>query len=213
MIRLSKRYQPHLAILLGMALVPVAVHSYVQVRSDDCAHPERLLGVASASTPDPERDAWVGGRFDADAWWSGQLEPERDGMSLEYTVIRSYNAKRLYHRADDRLLAPTAEARVVEWLDVDGTRIPIHRSFYKQSLADGSQYLTAYLLMHEGEAVANGYLAQLKHAPAQLIRGSRLMTLFMVSGEARLQMIGAAEQVAHEWLQSAWENYLLSCHS
>ncbi len=69
----------------------------------------------------------------------------------------------------------------------------------------------AYLLVYEDEPVSNPYVAQLKHAPLQMLRGSRPMTLFFVFGRSEPATLARAEQLAHAWLWGAWERYRSQC--
>ena len=62
-----------------------------------------------------------------------------------------------------------------------------------------------------GRAVANPYLAQLRAFPSQLFRGTRPMTLFLVSGEVPLDRMALAEKESHHWLLSAWQRYERNC--
>ena len=78
---------------------------------------------------------------------------------------------------------------------------------------DARKRIVAYLLMYEGRAVGNPYIAQLASAPRQLVRGSRPMTLFLVSSHVRSSALEAADAPAWEWLTRAWQKYRAVCAS
>jgi hypothetical protein len=152
--------------------------------------------------------------YDAEQYWEGALYPLANRLGLEYAVIRSYNAKRLYYRPEHRYLhGAVPNVQTIEWIDYAGTRLPIHRSFYPSTASSQRKRIVAYLLMYEGRAVGNPYIAQLVSAPRQLLRGSRPMTLFLVSGEVRSSDLEAAEAHAREWLTRAWQKYRAVCAS
>jgi hypothetical protein len=152
--------------------------------------------------------------YDAEQFWEGAVDPRTNRFGLEYAVIRSYNAKRLYYRAEYRYLrGAIPDGHTIEWIDGAGTRLPIHRSFYPSTASGQRKRIVAYLLMYEGRAIGNPYIAQLVSAPRQLVRGSRPMTLFILSGEVRSSDFEAAEARAREWLTRAWHKYRAVCVS
>jgi hypothetical protein len=152
--------------------------------------------------------------YDAEQFWEGAVDPRTNRFGLEYAVIRSYNAKRLYYRAEYRYLGGAGpNSHATEWIDYAETRLPIHRSFYPSMALGRSKRILAYLLVYEGRAVGNPYVAQLTSAPRQLVGGSRPMTLFLVSGEVRSSDFEAAEADAREWLKRAWQKYSAVCAS
>jgi hypothetical protein len=152
--------------------------------------------------------------YDAVQYWEGAVAPQPNRFGLEYAVIRSYNAKRLYYRPEHRYLRGVVpHVKTIEWIDYAGTRLPIHRSFYPSTASSQHKHIVAYLLMYEGRAIGNPYIAQLVSAPRQLVRGSRPMTLFLVSGEVHSSDFEAAEADAREWLQKAWQQYRAVCAS
>lgn len=211
MTPISNRYHAHLAVLFALTLVPILVHSYARVRRDDCANPAGLAELSEIRSPDAEHDREIRSRFDAEDWWTGPIAPRPSGTKLEYAVVRSYNSKRLYYRPAHRLIEEaTPQTTTIEWLAVEETMLPIHRPLYPRS-REGDQRTVAYIVVYEDEPVANGYLAQLKHAPEQLLRGSRPTTLFIVWGQSTPDRIEAIEERAREWLVDAWHNYRTVC--
>ena len=214
MTPLSKRYQPHLVLLMFLTVIPIAIHSYAKIRSDDCVDLKRLGNEAGFSTPTPARSKSLLSLYDAEQFWEGDIKLQSAGTSLKYVVIRAYNAKRLYHRPEQRYSKETEPvSRGIEWASIDGDRIPIHRVFRAASGARKEVYVIAYLLIYEGDTVENPYIAQLLHAPSQLIHGSRPMTLFMVFGLVGASDFKLAEDRAREWLVSAWQRYQEACGS
>lgn len=214
MTPLSSRYQPYIVVLTFLTLIPVTIHSYVKVRGDDCPNPAQLVQEVQARESDPGRSEWMQSLYDAEQYWEGGVYPRTNRLSLEYAVIRSYNAKRLYYRPEHRYLrGAVPNVQTIEWIDYAGTRLPIHRSFYPSTASGQRKRIVAYLLMYEGKAIGNPYIAQLVSAPRQLVRGSHPMTLFLVSGEVHSSDFEAAEADAREWLKRAWQTYRAVCVS
>ena len=211
-IQLSRRYQVHLAVLFGLTLVPVGIHSYAELHIDDCRSPSELIARESAPPPTAKRERWVRSLFDAKEWWEAPIAPADPAYRLDLTVVRSFNAKRLYYRPEHRLVrGGKPNAHRLDWIEVGATRLPIHRSFYARRTVTEPHRIVAYLLTYEGEPIDNGYLAQLIHAPLQLIRGSRPMTLFIVHGEANPDAVERAEARARAQLADAWRSYSEAC--
>jgi hypothetical protein len=214
----SARYAVPLALLCALAALLVALHAYAGLRRDDCAHPEALIAGPGVSDPErrAQRDAWFREKFDAFAWREGAVRTPAGAPELYYAAVRSYDAKRLYYRPQYLLFREGTPERVeLEWLEVDGQRVPVHRSFYappEPATAGGRRTpVVAHLLIYRGVPVDRPYLAQLRAAPALLLRGSAPMTLFYVQGSARPEELEPATRAALEWLAQAWRSYAATC--
>ena len=93
-MKLSHRYVPHLVAILAIALVPIAAHSYLDVRSDECADPLRLAPSSERRLGEESRNLFMQKRFQAVQWKEGRVPGQ---PPLAYTIIRSYDAKRVYY--------------------------------------------------------------------------------------------------------------------
>jgi hypothetical protein len=209
MMRLSRQYVAPLSGCLLVALVPVVVHSYLRVEKSDCRNPEALLSVSSpASDAARKRDSWMRERFESAQWHEESFV--RDGLRFDVTMIRSYDAKRLYHRPENSLVARSllVEKRGIEWAPAASGPLPIHRAYYSNPESD---VLVGYLLVYRSSPVASPYVAQMQAAPVELFAGRYPMTLFFIQGRGSPGSLGKMESIARDWLVSAWAKYRSTC--
>jgi len=209
MTRLSLRYVRPLSVCLLLALIPVVVHSYIRVQVDDCGNPSALLPQFDpAYGPSSKRDAWMRDRFQSSQWQEGSFS--QDGLRLDFSIVRSYDAKRLYHRPENSLVEEQAvvERRVIEWVQDGSGSLPIHRAYYGDT---DPAIAVAYLLVYRSAPVASPYWPQLRAAPAEVVTGSRPMTLFLVQARGSPARLPEMEKIEREWLLSSWRNYRSAC--
>ena len=209
MTRLSLRYFVPLSACLLLALIPVVVHSYIQVEIDDCKAPWAFVPQSEqASDSGGGRDAWMREFFHSSQWHEGSFS--RDGLHFDFSIIRSYDAKRLYHRPETSLVEHAiVQSRGIEWVRADsGGALPIHRAYYGDT---EPAILVAYLLVYRSSPVASPYWPQLRAAPVQLFSGRRPMTLFFIQARGSPGRLQEMEKVGREWLLSSWEKYRSAC--
>jgi exosortase len=211
----ATRFSVPLALLCALALVPVALNSYAGRRLDDCAHPSVLL--AGTGIADPERRAArareLGERFEAFAFREGVIrDPEGLAPDLAYTILRTYDAKRTYYRPEYWLSGHREPAKLeLDRIDVDGRAVPVRRIEF--ATRDDEVYLAGYLVVYEGEPVANPVRAQLLAAPGLVLRGSLPMTLYYAQVVARPEQADAASQALERWLAGSWRQYDSICRA
>lgn len=208
MTRLSLHYVRPLSACLLLALVPVVVHSYIQVEIDDCKAPQSFTS-ASAQAPDAggPRAAAIRERFQSFQLREGGFV--RDGQQFDFTIIRSYDAKRLYHRPETSLVEHAiADTRGIQWVPTDSGILPIHRVYYGDT---DPAIMVAYVLVYRSSPVASPYWPQLRAAPVELFSGRRPMTLFFIQARGTRRRLSAMEKVGREWLLSSWANYRSAC--
>jgi len=208
-MKVSARYAPALVALFTLTAVPVVVHTYLEVEIEDCARP--LEFPRKNSYEDPETVHFMSRALGASAWRTGTLPRRGDAPPLSYAIVRSFDPKRVYYRAAGRVprrLAP--EARVIDWIEEGGERLPVHRAVYKVSGREPVS-VASYLLAYRGEPVADPYRAQLLASPLLLFTGTRPMTIMIAWGAAAPAQRAAADQSAERWLRSAWRDYRSSC--
>lgn len=207
MTRLSRRYVRPLSACLLLALIPVVVHSYFQVEIDDCKAPSALAPESvQASRSGGSRDVWMRQRFQSSQWDEGNFF--RDGLRFDFSIIRSYDAKRLYHRPETSLVHAVVARRGTEWVQADSGALPIHRAYYGDT---DPAIVAAYLLVYRSSPVASPYWAHLRAAPVELFSGRRPMTLFLIQARGSPGSLGEMEKVEREWLLSSWEKYRSAC--
>jgi len=209
---LSDRYALALLLLFAVALVPVTVHSYLHVRSDDCANPQALVPEMSPGNVTAEREAMLRNNFDLYQWREGRLPAAGDSPELQFTVIRSYDPKELYYRGTRRVwpdVEPGGDTH--EWLESEDAKLPIVRSRLETDGRRQDTSVIAALVVYEGEPVENGWLAQLRAAPRQTLTGSRPMTLFAIRANSTAEQRAAAEKRANQWLLDSWRTYRAIC--
>jgi len=206
--RLSLRYVVALSACLLVALIPVVVHSYIQLEIDDCKTPWALMSEsAPASNSGGRRDAWMRERFQSSQWREGSFFA--DGLRFDFSIVRSYDAKRLYHRPENSLVEHSiVERRGIEWVQTDSGALPIHRAYYGNS---DPAILVAYLLVYRSSPIASPYWPQLRAAPVELFGGRRPMTLFLIQAHGSSGSLREMESVEREWLLSSWAKYRFAC--
>jgi len=208
MTKLSLRYVGPLSACLLLALIPVVVHSYIGVQVDDCRNPSALLPqLVAAYGPIAKRDAWVHATFQSAQWQEGSFS--QNGLQFDFSIIRSYDAKRLYHRPENSLVEHAfVEQRGIEWVETDAGPLPIHRAYYGDT---NPAIAVAYLLVYRSAPIASPYWPQLRAAPVELVTGSRPMTLFLVQARGSPARLEEMETIEREWLLASWRNYRSAC--
>jgi hypothetical protein len=208
MTRLSLRYVCPLSVCLLLALVPVVVHSCLKVEIDDCRAPWAFMPEpAQASDSRGSRDAWMREFFQSSQWREGSFF--QGGVRFDFSIIRSYDAKRLYHRPETSLVEHAiVQGRGIDWVQADSGAVPIHRAYYVDT---DPAILVAYLLVYRSSPVASPYWPHLRAAPAELFRGRRPMTLFLIQARGSPRSLREMEKAEREWLLSSWEKYRSAC--
>jgi len=208
MMRLSLRYCYALSACLLVALIPVVVHSYLHLKTDVCKGGRHFIPQSTPASPSEEkRDAWMRETFHSAQWYEGSFV--RDELHFDFSVVRSYDAKRLYHRPENYFAERAfVKSRDIEWLPTGSAKVPIHRTYYGNA---EPATVVAYLLAYHSSAVANPYLAQLRAAPAELLGGQYPMTLFLIQAHGPPDRFDQMETIAREWLLSAWATYRSTC--
>jgi hypothetical protein len=194
---------------LLLAVIPVVVHSYLRVEVDDCKAAGAFMPEsAQASHSGGKRDAWMRERFQSSQWQEGSFF--KDGLRFDFSIIRSYDAKRLYHLPENSLVEHVfaVKSREIEWVRADSGPLPIHRAYYGDM---DPAILVAYLLVYRSSPVASPYWPQLRAAPVELFSGRCPMTLFLIQARGSPRRLREMEEVQREWLLSSWKKYRSAC--
>jgi hypothetical protein len=194
-------------LLMAPVLVPVLVHSYGGLEVEDCPRAAAEL-FADAGPPDSKRDAWMREAFQAEQWAEGRFTGGDAAIDCSFLVVRSYDAKRLYHRPYNSLAEGAAGGSRLEWISSGSGRIPIHLVQYESG--DPAR-LTGYLLVYNSRPVAHPYSAQLAAFPLQLLSGARPMTLFLISATGPRPEWPAIGGQVRQWLAAQWQRYRTAC--
>ena len=176
---MSPRYATPVALVLLLALLPTAIHSYVGLRVEDhlttAGIPTTLEGFVGTQTS--RRANWGERRFDATDWTERSYHASDSSVRL--TVVRSFDMKKLYHHPE------LAAADSVDWrprglirLENGPTGVHVLES------AAGTRQLALYVLLYDDIFVEDPMWFQLRTAGKLLIGGRRQMTLFFVHQEA-----------------------------
>jgi hypothetical protein len=173
---ISTRFAPIVIVLLGLALVPTVLHSYLGVKTQDGLTTKQiettLAGIPFA--PTQRRATWGKSVFDSDDWIERRSQAA-NGENLLLFVARSYDHKRLYHHPElavlyGRDLVNAGTTRLTSRPDR-----PLH--VLRARIGTG---VAAYALLHDGQFVENPILFQLQTSWRSLFSAARLMTLFLI---------------------------------
>lgn len=202
----------HVPLLLGLAVllaIPMIRSRFEVRRVEDCARPSELVKLGSL--PGSGRLAERYEKYDLDLrqWTEVDLRPERPGMKLRGAMIRSFRPIDLYTRPPSKILGPIeASQRRVDWVDVDGDRLPI------QTIHDstkGRHTLASWLFVYRGEPVERPLWSQIRSAPSQIWSGTRPLTLLLVAGPVNPERREQARALAQRWIVDAYRLYRDAC--
>lgn len=174
---IAPRFSAHVAVLLGLALVPTVIHHYVGLSVHDGrvtdAVDTQLAGLTGTATG--RKPYWAIRKFESDDWMERWYTGADERIQL--LVVRSYDLKRLYHhpelavvQTDD--LVSRGIIRLPQRHD-----LPIH---VLESQRASGRGLAMYALHYGGEFVDNAMGFQLRTAASLLVRGRQPMTMFFV---------------------------------
>lgn len=162
-------------------------------------------------------------------WSEGDLVPSRPAISMRFQIIRSFDGPFLYGNplrhgeafgrglrasegapvADTRRLQP--EELRVRRSRVAGAELPIHVAWDHTEAPVGPSRLVAWFFVFDNAPVESPFRAQLRAAASLALRGSRPLTLVLISGSVPHETVAMAEDVAVSWLEGAWTHVAESC--
>ena len=172
---MSARYGLPVALVLFLALLPTAIHSYVGMRVDDglttTAIPDSLAGFHGVKTS--RSASWGQRRFDSADWIERLYTAGNQNVRL--VVARSFDLKKLYHHpelaaADGTDLRSTGIQR-----SMNGTPV-----VHTLESAGGPRQVVLYALAYDGAFIEDPLWFQVRTAGKLLVGGRRQMTLFFV---------------------------------
>lgn len=193
------------AVLIGLALTPTVMHSYLGLRAEDgytAAVPTTLAGLTSR--PTDRQAAWVLRTLDSSDW-SERHYRKPGGGDITLFIARSYDGKRLYHHP---------ELAVAYGNDLRGAGIvrlpnrdamPIHVLRGPTELGKG---LAVYALLYERAFIDNPYVFELRRAGALLFSPRQPVTLLFAHDREAPADAAVEEALATRVLVAAAESFL-----
>jgi hypothetical protein len=175
---ISGRFLPLTCLALALALVPTIIHSYsgaVVVDGRSTAAIATLLD-SYIGAPTGREETWGKRRFDSDDWIDRKYE--RGGRSVRLTVVRSYDAKAVYHHPELAIAYRDGSFSGVEVVRTAARpQVPL---FVLQPLP-GERSRALYALHYDNGFVDNPVAFQIRSAAELLFSPRKPMTLFFVT--------------------------------
>jgi hypothetical protein len=203
---MSLRYIPAICVLLALALVPTIIHSYSDQVYDDGRRtsgiPSTLAGHASA--PTKRNPTWGKRRFDSDDWVEREYRSS-SGSVVTVTVVRSYDAKTLYHHPELAVAygRETFGREDVQRFD-QRPDVPVH---VLRTITDAPA-LALYALHYDTDFVENPVAFQIRSAGELLFSRRKPMTLFFVLEDRGSSIEDVRRSSASTLLFAAIDAYL-----
>jgi len=173
---MSPRYAPIVCVLIALALVPTVLHSYVGAVTRDgrVVHTLAPTLAGFASEKSAKQDDWAELNFATSDW----MQRRYIGRSTELmlTVVRSYDAKRLYHHPENAAAYGNSFSKS-EWRVAAGRpQLPVHVA----RTTDASGPIALYALHYDDRFIDNPITFQIQTAAQLLFKPRAPMTLFFV---------------------------------
>jgi len=184
-MRVSTRYALATAVLLLLALLPTALHSYVGLRLDDAR--------SAAEAAPPVLAGMPGSPTNRNADWGKRAIAAHDFVERSYqpvgappvvlTVARSFDAKQLYHHPELVVAygMDVPQHQVVQLKALPG--VPIH---VLKGTEGGQANWVMYVLVYDGTFVEDPVRFQLGLSGKLLFSGRKPMTLIFTRSAGRL---------------------------
>lgn len=175
---ISFKYLPAVCVLAALAIVPTIIHSYSDAAIDDGLDVDGIAEVLDdATSVRTDRSAtWGRRRFDTDDWIEREYRNMATGKRLTLTVVRSLDAKSVYHHPE----LAVADGIAFVGLDVRRFEDRPEIAVYVMRRGPGVQTGAMYALHYADAFVENPILFQLKNAGELLLSRRKPMTLFFV---------------------------------
>ena len=211
-IAVSQRFAPAVAALALLTSVPTVWHAFAAPVSDSCLDARAFFEAESIAggrvsgrdrgTGDPNGTRWLEGTIASGSARVG---------ALRFRIYRTFEPVDLYGSSAVRGLDasfPSSEATVLEELDVDGVRLPVH---WLSDRFGPNLRVRAHAFIHDGAPVAHPFTPGIAGALPQLLSGTRPVTLLLVQGVSGVEAGAEMERSIRAWLGAAWRHYRRSC--
>ena len=171
---MSPRYATPVALVLLLALLPTAIHSYVGLRVEDhlttAGIPTNLEGFVGTKTS--RRANWGEKRFDATDWTERTYFAGTQEVRL--LVARSFDLKKLYHHPE-LAAADGIDLRPMGLTQLGNGLGAVHAL---GSTDNGRRQIALYALVYDGVLIEDPVWFQFRTAGKLLLTGRKQMTLF-----------------------------------
>ena len=210
MIVAAKRRAWALAALALLAALPIGWHTFHQPTVDLCADSDALfasnrLGGAVVTAREVVGDGT--GSLD------GQIRGLPDGVtSMDVRLQRSFEPSEYYgesavHEVGDAFWLE--ERFELGWIEADdGRRLPVYSA--SDTLAPNHR-LRSYMVIWGRRPTASPFLAGLARGPAQLLRGTRPVSLLIVRADGLTHGADAMLEMQADWIRKAWGEFERAC--
>ncbi len=177
---MSSRYAIPVIILLALALIPTTIHSYIDAKVNDgkSVNDIALILENFSSTPANRNSRWGMDVFGSEDWFERDYQDKQNNKVRLFTA-RAYDHKRLYHHPELAL----SYGHSLDNNDIlhlpDYPEIPV-----VVLRGDDKAMIVAYVLLYDGEFVADPINHQLGESIRLLANSRKPMTLFYASQSA-----------------------------
>lgn len=171
---IATKYVYAIAALLGIALVPTVIHSYVELTASDGRVTRAVTSALDGVTGIDTRRApeWVQENFGAEDFI------ERRYSDTTLFVARSYDLKGLYHHPElGAAYGRSYDTHRVQQVSTPDGPVAMH-------ILTGTGGLACYVLLYDREYVEDPLLFHARQALVMLFSPRRPMTLFFAHGSA-----------------------------
>ena len=174
---ISTRYAVPVIILLALALIPTALHSYINAKFNDEKSVNNIALTLNNFTSVPaQRNAqWGMDIFGSEDWFERNYQNEQFN-TVRLFVARSYDHKRLYHHPE------LALSYGHDLSNKDIINLPDYPEISAHILSNhDNSMLVAYVLLYNNEFVKKPIIHQLGESMRLLVNARKPMTLFYAS--------------------------------
>jgi hypothetical protein len=172
---ISTRFAGATMVLVSLALVPTTIHTYLRppVPAGTRMHDLVVAPAGQAGEPTGRTDAWAAKRFDTGDW----IQRSYYGGAVTLTMVRSFDAKRLYHHPELAVAYPDEYApATIRHLSLQ----PDAPVFVLSGESASRDTRSLYALLYDGRYVDNPIRFQLRSSVELLVSRRKPMTLVFV---------------------------------
>jgi hypothetical protein len=202
---IATRFVPAICVLFALAIIPTVIHSYAANPADDgrrtTALPVVLAGMAS--TPSARNSNWGQRRFDSPDWTEREFR-SANGETLTLTVVRSYDAKALYHHPELAVAYGTSFVDHRVQHTAERPDVPVHVLVP----GPGVEATGVYVLHYDTRFISDPIRWQLRNAGELLVRPRKPMTLFFVRGTRTVSVEALDKSAAVDLLFASVDAFL-----
>jgi hypothetical protein len=174
---LDLRHLPAVCLLFALALIPTVIHSYSGALAVDGREAGKIAPVLAGyhGTPTARNERWGERQFESHDWIDRRYVSGSSEIGL--TVIRSYDAKRLYHHPELAIVRGSPFQGVETRFFSVRPDVPVNVLIP----APGASARAAYVLHYGERFVEKPILFQLRVAGKLLVSRRQPMTLLFAS--------------------------------